>query len=243
MDKVMDDIDTLVQDYGVRNIKILDELFIINHPRIDEFCDLLEERNYDLNLWAFARVDSVTPRILNRLKKVGLNWVAYGFETVDENMLASTKKRLKSISNVEDTIKMSRDAGINICADAIIGLPDDDRYSINKTKDFLLKHQFEWINLYPAFAYPGTPWYEDSIANGTITTPKTWDIYALYGYNCVPMPTKHLTSSEVLELRDKVFSEYYKDSSILRMIERKFGYKASKHIKDHVSKPLKRKIT
>ena len=75
MKKVVEDIDRLVQDYGVRNIKILDELFIIKHPRIDEFCDLLEERNYDLNMWCFARVDSVTPRILKRLKKVGLNLI------------------------------------------------------------------------------------------------------------------------------------------------------------------------
>ncbi len=242
MKKVVEDIDRLVQDYGVRNIKILDELFIIKHPRIDEFCDLLEERNYDLNMWCFARVDSVTPRILKRLKKVGLNWVAYGFETIDDEMLAATNKRLKDIASVEETIKMTRDADINICADAIIGLPDDDRYSVQKTKDFLIKNEFEWVNLYPAFAYPGTPWYDDSIRDGIIPIPKKWDTYGLYSYDCEPMPTKHLTSAQVLELRDQVFSDYYKDPKILKMLERKFGRKTREHVEDLVSVKLDRKI-
>lgn len=44
MEQVIAEIDYLVQNFGVRNIKILDELFVIKHPRIDEFCELLEKR-------------------------------------------------------------------------------------------------------------------------------------------------------------------------------------------------------
>ena len=93
IDSVVAEIDHLVNDHGVRNIKILDELFIIKHPRIAEFCEKLEQRNYDLNLWCFARVDSVTPEILERLAGVGLKWVAYGIESVDRAVLTSTTKR------------------------------------------------------------------------------------------------------------------------------------------------------
>ena len=74
MDDVVSEIDVLVNDYGVKHLKILDELFIFKNPNL--FCDLLEERNYDLNMWCFARTDTVTPEILKRLKKVGVNWVA-----------------------------------------------------------------------------------------------------------------------------------------------------------------------
>ena len=151
MQRVVNDIDVLVNKYNVKNIKILDELFVIDHPRISEFCDLLEERAYDINLWAFARVDSVNPEILQRLRRVGLKWIAYGFETIDDNILDATNKRLKSTASAQQTVEMTRDAGINICADAIVGLWDDDRDSIYKTRDFLLENKFEWINLYPAF--------------------------------------------------------------------------------------------
>jgi radical SAM superfamily enzyme YgiQ (UPF0313 family) len=244
MQSVVEEIDVLVNDYGVRNLKILDELFAIKHARIGEFCDLLEERNYDLNMWCFARTDSVTPEMLKRLKKVGVNWVAYGFESFDEDILKATNKRIKggSAFKVQDTVKMTRDAGMNICADVIAGLWADDESSILKTRDFMLQNRFEWVNIYPCFAYPGTPLYERYIAQGRIEVPKKWDTYGLYSYECVPLPTKHLNSSQVLRLRDSIFEGYYKEPEILSMLETKFGAPTRKHVEEMVKMPLKRRI-
>lgn len=245
IEAVVAEIDLLVNDYGVRNIKILDELFIIKHPRIDKFCDLLEERNYDLNLWCFARTDSVTPRILKRLKKIGLNWVAYGFETVNDHLLSSTNKSLnnrQTTASYEDVIKWTRDAGIHICADVIAGLWEDSRETIAKTFAFLKNHQFEWINIYPCFAFPGTPLYDDYIRKGIIEEPKTWNIYSLYGYDCEPLPTKYLSNAEVLKLRDSIFQDYYHDPLILSMIEKKFGLDTKDHVERMTFMKLKRRL-
>lgn len=241
IDSVIDEIDLLVTKHGVRNIKILDELFIIKHPRIDEFCKKLEERRYDLNMWCFARVDSVSQSILERLKKVGMNWVAYGIETVDRNVLTSTSKRY-SMKLLEDVIKWSRDAGMYICADAIFGLWDDDYDTMNATKDFLFEQNFEWINIYPGYAYPGTPLYEEYIEKGYIEVPKSWEQYSLYGYEGSALPTKYLSSAQVLKYRDDVFNEYFSRPEFLKMIEGKFGIKARAHIVDMASVRLKRRL-
>ncbi len=241
IDNVIAEIDVLVNDFGVKNIKILDELFITKHPRIDEFCDKLEERNYDLNMWCFARVDTVTPEILKRLKKVGMNWVAYGFESVNYKVLESSKKRY-ALSLMEDVIKWSVDAGMHICADAIFGLWDDDFDSMEATKEFLFKYNFEWINIYPAFAFPGTDLYNQYVQDGIIEEPRAWDQYSLYGYDCVCLPTKHLEAADVLHFRDDVFNEYFSRSEFLRLIEGKFGQKAKNHIEQMTKIKLKRRI-
>ena len=240
MESVVSEIDTLVNVYGVKHLKILDELFVIKHPRIDEFCDLMEERNYDLNMWCFARTDSVNPNILKRLKGIGLNWIAYGFESFDEDILESTNKRSKA--NVNDTVKWTRDAGINICADVIAGLWDDDADSIQRTRDFMFRQDFEWVNVYPAFGYPGTPLYDRYLDDGIIDEPKKWDIYGLYSYETIPLPTKHLSSAEVLRQRDEMFSGYYTDPQVLSKLEKKFGVDTREHVKKMVSSPLKRRI-
>ena len=240
MQSVVKEIDELVTKHNVKHLKILDELFIIKHPRIEEFCDLLEERNYDLNMWCFARTDSVTPKLLERLKRVGVNWVAYGIETFDEDILNSTNKRNKV--DVHETIRMTRDAGINICADVISGLWDDNVASIYKTRDLIQRYEFEWLNIYPAFAYPGTPLYDNYLKQGIIDTPKSWDRYGLYSYECVPLPTKHLSSAEVLGIRDQIFSDYYKEPAILNMLERKFGTETRLHVTEMASQPLRRRI-
>ncbi len=240
MQNVVEEIDVLVNQYGVKHLKILDELFIINHKRIDEFCDLMEERNYDLNMWCFARTDSVNPAILKRLKNIGLNWVAYGFESFDSEILENTNKRTKA--NVQDTISMTRDAGLYICADVIAGLWEDDAASVQKTRDFMFSNDFEWINVYPAFGYPGTPLYDNYLKQGIISEPEKWDIYGLYSNECIPLPTNPLSSSQVLRLRDEMFEGYYKDPQVLSMLENKFGTATRQHVEEMVKSPLQRRI-
>lgn len=241
IDNVINEIDVLVNRHGIKNIKILDELFIIKHPRIEEFCDKLAERNYGLNMWCFARVDTVTPEILRKLKKVGMNWVAYGFESVNHKVLESAKKRY-SFDLMQKVIKWSTDAGMNICADAIFGLWDDDMDSMKSTKEFLFEHNFEWINIYPAFAFPGTELYDQYIREGTIEEPRSWDQYSLYGYDCDCLPTKYLKPREVLKFRDDVFNEYFSRPEFLRMIEGKFGGRTREHVEKMTQIKLKRRI-
>jgi len=244
MEKVVKEIDILVNNHGVKNLRIMDELFVIKHPRIEEFCKLMEERNYDLNIWCYARVDSVTPDILQRLKKIGVNWIGYGFESGDdEKSLKAINKKVKkdSLSN-DEIISMTRDAGINMIGHAILGLYDDDEKAIRKNIDFLKKHQFEWNNIYPAFAYPGTPFYDKYVGGGIIDEPKNWEEYGLYSDKCKPLPTKHLTSAEVLRLRDELFNEYYTDKDVLENLRMKFGQKTIDHINEMLSVKLHRDI-
>ena len=244
MKTVVEEIDILVNNHGVKNLRIMDELFVIKHPRVEEFCDLMGERGYDLNIWCYARVDSVTPQILKRLKKIGVNWVGYGFETGDdENALKSINKGVKkgSLSN-DEVIKITREAGINMIGHAILGLYDDDEDSIRKNVDFLRKHQFEWNNIYPAFAYPGTPFYDQYVGEGIIEEPRSWEEYGLYSDECKPLPTKHLTSAQVLRLRDELFNEYYSDQNVQDNLRIKFGQKTIDHINEMLSVKLKRKI-
>tara|TARA_B100000795_G_scaffold44415_1_gene29146 strand:+ start:2571 stop:4076 length:1506 start_codon:yes stop_codon:yes gene_type:complete len=244
MKSVVEEIDILVKKHGVKNLRIMDELFIIKHPRIEEFCDLMDKRNYDLNIWCYARVDSVTPEILRRLKKIGLNWIGYGFETGDdEDALISINKAVKkgSMSN-DEVIKITREADINMIGHAILGLYDDDEEAIRKNVDFLRKHEFEWNNIYPAFAYPGTPFYEDYVGKKIISEPSSWEEYGLYSDECKPLPTKHLSSAEVLKLRDDLFFEYYSDEGILNNLRNKFGQKTIDHINQMMSVKLDRKI-
>ena len=72
--------------------------------------------------------------------------------------------------------------------------------------------------------------------------PESWDIYGLYSKKCNPCPTQHLSSSQVLKLRDQVFNDYYHNEKILRMIERKFGNETLNHVVEMIKTPLERDI-
>jgi len=67
IDSIVQEVDRLVHRYNIRNIKIWDELFALNEKRVIEICKELEP--YDLNIWAYARVDSVTKKMLEAMKR------------------------------------------------------------------------------------------------------------------------------------------------------------------------------
>lgn len=235
MDSVMEEISLLVEKHHVRHLKILDELFVVNQKRMDEFCSKLEAKGYDLNMWAYSRVDTINRHILKRLKKVGVNWISYGFESATEAILQKTQKGNRN-PDVDSVIRMTQDEGVSICADVMFGLWDDNYDSMNRTYDFLVKYNFEWVNMNPLFAYPGTSLYQN------FEEPKNWKGYSLYGYECAPCPTKYLSSREVLKYRDEAFLRYHGRKEYLDMIEKKFGKDSREHILQMVAVPLKRRL-
>lgn len=235
IDSVISEISILVERYKVKHLKILDELFVVNPKRIEEFCDKLEAKGYDLNMWAYSRVDTVSRKLLKRLKKVGMDWISYGFESATTGILQEAEKGCRN-PNVDSVIRMTQDEGLYICADVMFGLWDENCDTMNSTYDFLVKYNFEWANMYPVFPYPGTKLYQ------TIEEPKDWKGYALYGYECTPIATKHLSSREVLKYRDEAFTRYHSRDEYLSMIEKKFGKEVKEHILRMLTIPLRRRL-
>ena len=238
-ENVIRELDLIVQKYGVRHIKIIDELFTINERRVANICDLIIERNYDLNLWAYARVGRVTSPMLEKMKKAGINWLAYGFESASEIVRRGVRKGFHQ-NEIRQAIKMTKDAGINIMANFIFGLPDDDMESMRATLNMAKEHNFEYVNFYPCFAFPGSKLYDGAIRNN-IALPDTWDGYAPLGPKSLPLPTKYLTSAQVLHFRDKAFQEYFSSPEYSEMVGKKFGNKAQAYIKRMLQGKLERK--
>src|SRR3989338_2010242 len=154
--KVVEEIDFLVKKYAVKNFKILDELFVLNKERVNEFCDLLIERNYGLNIWAYARIDTVDEAILNKLKKAGVNWLAYGIEAASKKVRDGVSKGRFDQAAIEEVVRMTKACGINIIGNFMFGLPDDDLESMQATLDLAKKLNCEYINFYTTMAYPGS---------------------------------------------------------------------------------------
>jgi len=235
------EIDFLVSTYGIRNIKIIDELFAFKEDHVIEICDLIIERGYDLNMWAYARVNSVTPAMLEKMKRAGINWVAYGFESGSKRVLKDVNKNY-NLGIVENVVKLTYDAGLYIGANFIFGLPDDDFNSMQETLDLALEINAEWANFYPTMAYPGSKLYSEALEKGW-PLPETWHGYSMYAFESLPLPTKYLTSGEVLSFRDYAFHAYFENPRYLDKIKRSFGIDTVRHIKKMTKYKLKRKHT
>ncbi|MFN4226869.1 MAG: B12-binding domain-containing radical SAM protein [Candidatus Ratteibacteria bacterium] len=238
-ERVIEEIDQLVKKYDIKNLKIADELFVLNKQRVSKICDYLIERNYKLNIWAYARIDTVDEEILKKLKKAGFNWLCYGIESASEKVRKGVLKKIQQ-DKIEKVIEMTKKAGIYVLGNFIFGLPDDDYETMRETLNLAKKLKCEYVNFYVAMAYPGSYLYEWAIKNG-IKLPDDWSGFAQLSEDTYPLPTKYLKPGEVLKFRDHAFIEYYSDPEYLDMIEKKFGLKVVEHIKDMLKIKIQRK--
>ena len=238
---VVDEIGVLVNDYRVRNIKILDELFVIKQERVIELCDLIIKQGYDLNIWAYARIDTINKAILGKMKRAGINWLAFGIESGSMDVRNDAGKRGFDRAGIMDAIKMTHEAGIHAVGNFIFGLPNDNIGTMKETLKLAKALNCEYANFYVAMAYPGSDLYQDSLRKGT-KLPDSWLGFAQFSAETLPLPNKNLSSEEILCFRDKAFKEYYSSPAYLKMLEDKFGHKAVEHIKDTLSHKIYRKI-
>jgi len=236
---VIEEIDLLVSKYGVRNIKILDEMFVLNYEHVESVCDRIIERGHDLNIWAYARVDTVKERILDRLKRAGINWLALGIESGSQHVRDGALKKFGR-ADIAATVRAIQAAGINVIGNYIFGLPDDDHDTMQATLDLACELNCEFANFYSAMAYPGSRLYDMALEEGW-PLPATWSGYSQHSVDTLPLPTKFVSAAEVLRFRDRAFEIYFNRPEYLRMVERKFGPGTVAHVREMASHRLDRK--
>ena len=236
---IIAEIDKLVTQYGIRNIKIADELFVLNSKHVNDLCDLIIERNYDLNIWAYARVDTVKEGMVEKLRRAGVGWLAFGIEAASERVRDDVEKGFDQ-SDITKTIGEVRAVGINIIGNFIFGLPEDDLSSMQATLDLAVDLNCEFANFYVAMAYPGSQLYNDAVSKGW-PLPKAWSGYSQHAVDTLPLPTRYLSAAEVLSFRDNAFQIYFKNPNYLSMISNKFGSETSSHIRKMAAHRLERR--
>lgn len=242
IDRIVNHIVELVNTYDIRYVKILDECFVLNKSYVNEFCDKLIEKNLDLNIWGYARIDTVNQELLEKLKRAGIRWLAYGIESGDDDILASADKGQFDVEKTKEVIKWTKDAGINIVANFMFGMPDDTFETMGKTLDLAREINPEWINFAVTMPYPGSRDYFTLQSEGKIKND-SWIQYAQYSYECMPMGSKYLSPAEVLKFRDYAFNAFFEgNEEYYKLIRDKFGKKYVDSIKSMTKNPLRRKL-
>ncbi|VAX36949.1 hypothetical protein MNBD_UNCLBAC01-1842 [hydrothermal vent metagenome] len=226
---------------GIKNIKIADELFVLRSDHFIRLCELIIERGYDFNIWCYARVDTVKEKYLETLKKAGVNYLALGIESANTKVRKDvTKGRFEDV-NIRDIVQKIHSYDIDVAANYIFGLPEDDMDSMQATLDLALELNTSMANFYSAMAYPGSPLYGIAKEKGW-KLPETYVGYSQHSYETLPLPTKHLSAQQVLAFRDEAWMKYHTNPQFLNLLKNKFGQVAVDETLKSTKIKLKRKI-
>jgi radical SAM superfamily enzyme YgiQ (UPF0313 family) len=163
---------------GFRQVNLADDLFTANNAHCRAVCDEIVRRNLSLTWTAFARVDSITPEILCKMRTAGCTAVSFGLESANAGILKTIRKGITA-DQVVDAARMCRAAGIQAYGSFILGLPGESPATIQETLDFAERLQGEGLayGFHLLAPFPGTEARKHSRAYGLRILSDDWSEY------------------------------------------------------------------
>ncbi|MFH1415417.1 MAG: radical SAM protein [Elusimicrobiota bacterium] len=153
---VVDEIEYLVREYGVREIHFEDDNLSADRKHLTLICEDIIRRELDIS-WCCPnglRAETLLDdELLALMKKSGCYMLALGIESADEGILNNVRKNT-SVEVIGRAIEMIDRAGIAVQGFFIFGLPGETEETIEKTIEFalrsrLLRAQFLFLDILP----------------------------------------------------------------------------------------------
>lgn len=174
-ENVLAELKSVYEDFGIRNIEFVDDTFSLNRRRAEMICEGMIREKLDVVWGASARVDTLSPQLLEKMKKAGC-WIIYlGIESGSQKILDAIGKKI-TLEKAERAVEMIKEAGIQVLGSFIIGFPQDDEKTIRETIRFAKKLNLDYAQFSILTPYPGTPIYDDSIAKNALLV-RDWSKY------------------------------------------------------------------
>lgn len=230
-----------LRNNGVKNLKIADEMFVLNPNHFLKICDLIIKNELSFNIWCYARIDTIKDEYLEKMQKAGVRWLGLGIESGVQSVRKDVIKGKFEEIDIQKVVAKIRSHGINVAANYIFGLPEDSFLTMQATLDLAVSLNTEMANFYSCMAYPGSPLYKQAIDEGWIL-PGSYAGYSQHSYECTPIGTKYVTPEEVLRFRDEAWMEYHDRDEYYIQLVKKFGYKASRITMESTKIKLKRQL-
>jgi len=202
--KTIQEIDYLVDKFKVKEIGFKDSEFTLNQENINQLCDLLIERNYDIIWSCNARVDCGSYQLYKKMKKAGCQIISFGAESGDEHILKILKKGI-TIEQIKNGVKQAKAAKIKTSVNFMIGSPEETKETIEKTINLAKEINPDYVHFSFATPFPGTELRDMAIENNWLTNP---DLNAV-AYMELIMNATNLSNAELEQLMKKAYQSFY----------------------------------
>jgi radical SAM superfamily enzyme YgiQ (UPF0313 family) len=159
-------------------INIADDLFTANQNHCLAVCEEILRRELEINWTSFARVDTVSEKLLSKMKVAGCTAVSFGIESANPAILNTIQKGI-TLEQVRNAIRLCRRVGISPYASFILGLPGETPQTIKETKAFAAKLQQEGLayGFHILAPFPGTEVRAQSDRLGIRILTDDWSRY------------------------------------------------------------------
>ncbi len=153
---VVDEIEHLQVDYGIKEIFFYDDTFTLDARRVRAICDEILRRGLTISWNISTHVNTVDRELLHAMRAAGCWQIAYGIETGDPRVMQDILKGT-DVSTVRERITWTTEAGIEAKGLFMIGHPTDTPESIDRTIEFARSLPIASANFKITTPFVGTP--------------------------------------------------------------------------------------
>jgi len=190
---VMNEISDLSECFNLRDFFIADDAFTLQPKRAMAICDLIIASGLKVHWTCEARVNSMTPDLVHKMRAAGCHQIFYGVETGDPAIMKLIRKGIR-LEQVEEAVNFTQAAGIDVMCSFILGFPWDTHLTVGQTIEFAGKLRrlgatrpnrggpgrgFVTAAFYHLTPLPGTYIFEHASELGLKFLSKNWDHYTM----------------------------------------------------------------
>jgi radical SAM superfamily enzyme YgiQ (UPF0313 family) len=220
-DNLLDEVEDNIARYGIRYFGLQDASFPMSENDALEFADALMSRglHHKVSWMTEARVDQVTQKSLKMLRKSGCYLIQYGYESGDQGVLDSIKKRF-TVEQARQATAYTHEAGIFIYGLFIIGLPGETPETIEKTIRFAIELSPETAKFNRFTPYPGSELYDLLMKDSDFDFEKLTPWAAFDEDEGLPFVPEGMTAKQLVQLQTRGVLRYYLRPKIMAQFMR-----------------------
>ena len=170
-DYVLEEMKQLKRDFGINELVLFDDTFLINEPRALEICEGIMREGLDLSWSMNARVNNINKDVLKILKRAGCWMIQLGVESGNRDILKTIKKGI-TLKRAEEACRLAYDEGFVVKTYFILGHPNETEDTINDTIKFMTRLPSHYASINFMTPFPGTELWDIAEKYGTFDKEK-----------------------------------------------------------------------
>jgi len=172
-ERVLAELEHLVQTYGVREVQFEDDNLTLHKPRIRTICQEMIDRDLDL-LWTTpngAAIWALDEPLIDLMRRAGCHHITLAVESGSPRVLKELIRKPLDLAKVAPIIRACRRVGMGVSVFFVVGFPGETREEIARTFEFAMELDADQACFFTATPLPGTELYRQCLETGALTEP------------------------------------------------------------------------
>jgi len=220
---VVDEIEYLINKYGVREFHIVDDVFNVNMKRAKIVLDAIIQRNLNIHI-SFPnglRADFFDDELIDKMQRAGVYRMALGIESGSQRIQDMIKKDL-DINIIYDVVEKLTRARMSVHGFFMLGFPSETRDEMKETINFACDLGLTTANFSLVIPNPGTDLRQTFIES----RESNFEDFSEYTFDAASCNASEVEGDDLIKLKREANRKFYlsmqRFKHVIRAVELKW---------------------